>query len=84
VGHRIKVVEHMRFFIDEQRFGPYKFWYHQHLIARHGSKTIMEDIVHYSLPFGFFGRIIHFLFVKNKLEKIFNYRFQYLGKKFNR
>jgi len=79
----IKAVEHMRYFIDEQRFGPYKFWYHQHLIEKHGSKTIMKDIVHYALPFGFFGRIIHFLVVKNKLEKIFNYRFQYLDKKFN-
>src|SRR5919107_6416237 len=23
-------VEHLKFFVDEQRFGPYSFWHHQH------------------------------------------------------
>ena len=25
-------VEHERYFVDEQRFGPYSFWHHKHFI----------------------------------------------------
>jgi ligand-binding SRPBCC domain-containing protein len=34
----------------------------------------MTDEVNYKLPFGVFGQIAHTLFVKKKLESIFEYR----------
>ena len=43
-------------FVDEQRFGPYGFWYHQHhfrpLTAGNGvvDGVEMTDIVHYKVP----------------------------------
>jgi ligand-binding SRPBCC domain-containing protein len=43
------------FFVDEQRFGPYKFWHHQHLLKDSGSETEMTDIVHYAMGFGMLG-----------------------------
>jgi ligand-binding SRPBCC domain-containing protein len=43
----------------------------------------MKDTVDYELPFGFLGEIAHKLFVKTKLEHIFNYRFEILEKRFN-
>ncbi|MEJ7674668.1 MAG: hypothetical protein WKF59_18705 [Chitinophagaceae bacterium] len=36
----------------------------------------MTDIIHYKLPLGFIGDIANSLFVKNQLDKIFDYRFK--------
>ncbi|NAS30374.1 cell division inhibitor [Flavobacteriaceae bacterium R38] len=62
------------YFVDEQRFGPYSLWHHKHFIKEIPNGVEMEDIVDYKLPLGFLGRIMHALFVKKKLEEIFNYR----------
>ncbi|MGD8780953.1 MAG: SRPBCC family protein [Ignavibacteria bacterium] len=78
----IKNVKEKEYFIDEQRFGPYKFWYHEHEFEEKNGKVKMTDTVHYELPFGLLGRFVHLLFVKKKLEQIFNYRFQLLEEKF--
>jgi ligand-binding SRPBCC domain-containing protein len=31
----ITQVQEKKFFIDEQRFGPYRFWHHQHIIKKY-------------------------------------------------
>lgn len=62
------------FFIDEQRFGPYKLWHHQHHFKQVDGGIEMTDIVNYVLPFGFLGRIVRELVVKHQLEKIFAHR----------
>lgn len=69
-------VEQHKFFVDEQRYGPYRFWHHQHHFKELKDGVAMTDIVHYKLPFGLLGDIAHGLFVKNKLEKIFDYRYK--------
>ena len=66
-------VEHQRFFVDEQRFGPYKLWHHQHHFHVSGSGIEIEDIVHYVIPFGLAGRIFSG-FIRKKLASIFQYR----------
>lgn len=71
-------VQDQQFFVDEQRYGPYKFWHHKHFIKEIPGGTEMEDIVHYKLPMGFLGRLAHPFLVKPKLEEIFNYRHQKL------
>lgn len=63
-----------RYFVDEQRFGPYSFWHHQHWFREVEGGTEMTDIVNYGLPLGFIGRIANTLFVKSKLMEIFDYR----------
>ena len=68
------VVENV-YFIDEQRFGPYSLWHHQHHFKEINGGIEMTDIVHYKIPYGFIGDIANALFVKKKLEKIFAYRF---------
>ncbi len=70
----IKNVKEKEYFIDEQRFGPYKFWYHEHKFQEENGKVKICDTVHYDLPLGFIGSVIHSIFVKKKLERIFNYR----------
>ena len=68
-------IEFEKYFVDEQRFGPYKMWHHEHLFERiddHNCKMI--DIVSYKLPFGFLGKWGHKLFIKKQLKTIFDYR----------
>lgn len=62
------------YFIDEQRFGPYRLWHHKHTFIATPNGTDMYDEVNYVLPFGFFGTIAHRLFVRKRIEEIFRYR----------
>ncbi|MBC7980558.1 MAG: SRPBCC family protein [Armatimonadetes bacterium] len=78
----IKMVREGESFIDEQRFGPYKFWHHLHSFAPAEGGVMMRDLVHYALPFGPFGAIAHGVFVRKKLERIFGFRKEVLEKRF--
>jgi len=62
------------FFVDEQRIGPYTMWHHEHYFYPCEKGVRMVDIVSYSLPFGFIGKLAHWLFVRKKLEGIFKFR----------
>ncbi len=75
-------VEEGKFFIDEQRVGPYKLWHHQHLLKPTEEGTIMKDIVSYQPPFGFVGSIANGMVIRKKLEEIFEYRYQVLDSMF--
>jgi ligand-binding SRPBCC domain-containing protein len=65
-----------KYFVDEQRFGPYSFWHHQHHFKIIEGGVEMTDIVHYKIPFWFLGGIMHALYVKKKLKGIFDYRYK--------
>jgi ligand-binding SRPBCC domain-containing protein len=71
----ITQVKDRAYFIDEQRFGPYSLWHHQHHFKEIPGGVEMTDIVHYKNPLGVLGRIANALFVKNKLKTIFDYRY---------
>src|SRR5690606_143765 len=62
------------YFVDEQRFGPYTLWHHKHFIKEIDGGVEMEDLLHYKLPFGFLGQLVHPFLVKQKLDEIFEYR----------
>ena len=66
-------VEDHKYFVDEQRFGPYALWHHQHWFKPVKGGVEMKDIVNYGLPFDPFGRIAIGL-VRSKLDEIFDYR----------
>lgn len=71
----IKHIHEGTSFVDEQRIGPYKLWYHQHIIEPLGERsTRMIDRVTYQLPFGPLGVLVHRLKVKQMLVEIFDYR----------
>jgi ligand-binding SRPBCC domain-containing protein len=72
----ITQVKDKEYFIDEQRFGPYRLWHHQHHFKEIPNGVEMTDIVHYKLPLGFVGKMGNALFVKKQLKEIFDYRFQ--------
>ena len=63
-----------KYFVDEQRFGPYSLWHHKHFIKKVNGGIEMEDIIHYKIPLGFIGYMMNYLIIKNKLGHIFEYR----------
>ncbi len=75
-------VEDNKYFVDEQRIGPYAMWHHQHHIAPLGDKTVMKDIISYQPPFGILGNLINRLFIRKKLQQIFYYRAKVISKFF--
>ncbi len=69
-------IEDQKYFIDEQRYGPYSLWHHQHHFNESTNGVEMTDIVHYKIPFWFLGDIANSLFIKEQLNKIFDYRYK--------
>ena len=63
-----------KFFVDEQRIGPYALWHHQHLFEVVDKRVKMTDILTYKLPFGFIGRLANTLFIEKQIKSIFEYR----------
>lgn len=61
-------------FADLQLRGPYAYWHHAHTFTEEDDGTLMTDEIHYALPFGPFGRVVHALVVKHQLQGIFNHR----------
>jgi ligand-binding SRPBCC domain-containing protein len=69
----ISHIQEPRFFVDEQRLGPYRLWHHQHIFKEHPTGTEMTDLVHYALPFGVAGSLFAPI-VERRLAQIFSYR----------
>lgn len=67
------------YFVDEQRFGPYSMWHHEHRIIKKDNGVLMMDKVTYKVPMGILGNIAHAVFIKKQLRKIFTYRFDVLN-----
>ncbi len=77
-------VEEKRYFVDEQRSGPYYMWHHQHIIEPVEGGVMMTDIVSYKPPLGFLGAIANGLIIRRQLNDIFDYRERVLEKKFGK
>jgi ligand-binding SRPBCC domain-containing protein len=71
-----------KYFVDEQRVGPYSLWHHQHIIEPLEDGILMTDIVSYQPPFGFLGALANKLIIKNKLNEIFDFRTEAIEKRF--
>ncbi len=79
----IKHIRRQQSFVDEQRIGPYRFWYHYHELQQKGACTTMIDRVHYKLPFGPFGILLHSTIIRKTLNRIFDYRQEQLTRIFS-
>lgn len=79
----ITQVDFQKSFTDFQKKGPYKYWNHFHGFIPNEKGVLVKDSVDYELPYGFLGEMMHNLIVKNKLNKIFDYRYEILESKFN-
>lgn len=69
-------------FVDEQRLGPYRFWYHEHRFEAISGGVKMVDHVSYAPPFGFLGDMLTALWIRGRLEHIFDYRQQKIAQLF--
>ena len=78
----ISHVKEGEYFIDEQRFGPYKLWHHRHSFKKTATGVEMHDEVNYVLPFGILGSIANKLFIRKRVEEIFTYRTKVVEKMF--
>ncbi len=81
---RITQVKKNRCFADYQQKGPYKYWSHFHEFTPNKKGVLIKDTVNYELPYGILGVVAHRLFVKNKLDQIFDFRYKVLEKLFNK
>ncbi|MCG3176644.1 MAG: hypothetical protein MOGMAGMI_01602 [Candidatus Omnitrophica bacterium] len=61
-------------FVDEQLRGPYAYWHHTHEFREVAGGTEVSDRVVYALPLGALGGLLHRLYVRQELERIFGYR----------
>ncbi len=77
-------VQEPNYFVDEQRFGPYALWHHQHHFKAVGNGVEMVDEVNYAIPLGFLGRFAHWLFVGRQVNRIFEHRYKTLEAYFSK
>jgi ligand-binding SRPBCC domain-containing protein len=66
-------------FVDEQVKGPYRYWHHAHTFEEVDGGTLVRDVVHYAVPLGF---LVHPLFVRRDLTRIFQFRRETLSRVF--
>jgi ligand-binding SRPBCC domain-containing protein len=71
-------------FVDEQRWGPYRFWHHLHRFQAAADGVTMYDVVHYGLPYGPLGRLLNQALVEKRLRAIFDFRRERLAEIFTR
>ena len=69
------------YFVDEQVSGAFKSFKHEHIFQNENGKTLMIDKFYFQSPFGVFGRLTNFLFLKNYMKKLLKTRNSYLKKK---
>ena len=67
-------VDAPRYFVDEQRLGPYQLWHHEHFFYACESGVRVDDIVYYALKYAMLGDLIHSIWIKKRLQMIFDYR----------
>ena len=80
----IVAVQEPTYFIDEQKFGPYTFWHHEHRFTEIPGGVLMEDTIYYKVPFGIIGKALHSLKIRKDVEGIFVHRCEVLEKLFGR
>jgi len=78
----ITQVKEPSYFVDEQRFGPYKFWHHQQHFKETENGVETTDIINYALPFDPFSRLLNSLIVEKRVREIFWFREKKLEKLF--
>jgi ligand-binding SRPBCC domain-containing protein len=67
-------VSEPHFFVDEQRFGPYRFWHHQHFFREVEGGVEVRDLVHYLLHHDQLAWLVNRLIVAPRLKRIFDFR----------
>lgn len=75
-------IQAKRYFVDEQRLGPYALWHHEHHFEEQDGGVLMTDLLHYKVPYGIIGAIAGALLVDRQIEYIFDYRRKAIAERF--
>ncbi len=75
-------VKEGEYFVDEQRFGPFALWHHEHHFKTIEGGVLMSDKLIYGVPFGIIGQIANELVVKKQTNDIFSHREKAVEKMF--
>lgn len=73
-----------RYFIDEQRKGPFRMWHHEHHFEAVDGGVLMTDVLHYNVGKWLLGVFASALFVDAKVKWIFDYRSKKLDHLFSK
>ena len=81
----ITQLKEKEFFVDEQRFGPYAMWHHEHHFSKISeTETLMTDLLNFKMPLGPIGDLLGGKLVLNKVKFIFESRFKILEDYFSK
>jgi ligand-binding SRPBCC domain-containing protein len=80
----ITEVNHLEYFVDEQRKGPYRIWHHEHHFKKTDGGVLMTDKLYYDIGKSVFGWMAGNLFVHKKVKAIFRFRSKELEKLFGK
>ncbi|MBC7654084.1 MAG: SRPBCC family protein [Oligoflexus sp.] len=80
----ITTVREHQYFIDEQRFGPFKFWHHEHHFEEIDGGVLMTDKLTYGIPFGVIGQLANVIIVAKQTQEIFDYRVKAVDEMFGK
>ncbi|WP_304066119.1 SRPBCC family protein [Pedobacter glucosidilyticus] len=80
----ITAVKEHQYFIDEQRFGPFKFWHHEHHFEEIEGGVLMTDKLMYGIPFGPIGVLANAIIVGKQTREIFEFREQAVNNLFGK
>lgn len=67
-------VKQNEYFIDEQRFGPFALWHHEHHFQEINGGVLMTDKLIYAVPFGIIGQLANSIIVDRQTQHIFDFR----------
>ncbi|KQS91956.1 SRPBCC family protein [Chryseobacterium sp. Leaf394] len=66
---KITAMEKPYHFTDIMIKGTFKCFKHQHIFRQDGKNTVMTDILEFESPFGIFGKLFNYFFLKNYMTK---------------
>lgn len=64
---RMTAMDFYDYFVDEMEEGKFKSFKHEHSFVEKEGKTVMIDNLNYETPFGIFGQLFDYLFLKKHL-----------------
>lgn len=64
---RITAMNLYEYFVDEMEEGKFKSFKHEHYFSNKNGVTTMKDKIHYTVPYGIFGKLFDFLFLKRHM-----------------
>lgn len=65
-------------FVDEQRRGPFKSFWHEHRFTAADDGSVLDDDVRFEAPLGVLGRIAEVLVLRRHLQHLIDVRNEFL------